>query len=399
MVSDLTDAGPPFTHPRIPEKAHYLGSFTPQSCPDEYITCIQQLIQHYQYEIAHPLLGSHSRSSSNGKTRISSVVPLVINTQGWVKGLGEELLHSIELAAIPTHIYGFEAPYEIESSGTGAGTGAAGWTSSPPPPLRYPNHSHQVKTYTLTSAPVSPLLARHTPSDLRTLFLISYFHSHSHSHSYAHSLDSISTRTTTWDFSRPLLAIPPYQVNLSITDLAPLKRVIMLGESGDSIHPSDLPLALDGQIVALVEESDQDPARATLFDPSEPELGKEESTYLGLALIRAIKPLSNPPTLHPYSNETETETVAEREREREGYQLHILSPLPLDILRRANTIVRNGAVELPLCGMLDWRSPTPNAPDLAGTRWEEVPYLDVSGVVGVGGERRKFRRNLMRKGQ
>lgn len=163
----------------------------------------------------------------------------------------------------------------------------------------------------------------------------------------------------------------------------------MLGESADSIHTSDLQLALNGQIVGLVEEVDQDQSRGGLLDPLEP-LG-EESTCLGLAIIRAIKPLPSLPsnsTSHSSSNDGV---------KGEGYQLHILSPLPLDVLRRANTIVRNGAVELPLSGMLDWRSP--NAPDLVGTRWEDVLFLDVSGVVGVGGERRRFRRNLMRKGQ
>ena len=330
---------------------------------------ISQLIQHYQYEIAHPLLGAHSHSQTytHPSTRkISSVVPLVINTQGWVKGLGEELLHSIEVVASPSHTFKFEPESEeLENDNQ-----TPGWTSSPPRELYPPvARSRGMKTYTLTSALVSPLLARHTPSDLRILSLISYFHA--------------NLTNATWDFTKPLLAVPPYQVELSTLDSGSIKKVIMLGESSDSIHPHDLSKALDGQIVALVEEADQDPARGALFNPQESGLGKEESTYLGLALIRAIQPLPVPHT----SNRNEAN---------QGFKLHVLSPLPLEALRRANTIVRNGAVELPLCGMLDWRAP--NAPDLAGTRWQEVPYLDVSGVVGVGGERRRFRRNLQRKG-
>jgi len=128
---------------------------------------------------------------------------------------------------------------------------------------------------------------------------------------------------------------------------------------------------LNGNIVALIHEMDQDPNIESLYDPSR-SIPLDESTFLGLALIRGLRSTG------------------------EGFTLHLLTPLSDESLRKANAIIRNGAVELPLPGMLDWRAP--NAGDLAGVKWEDVPYLDVSGVVGVGGERRRFRRNLMRKG-
>jgi polynucleotide 5'-hydroxyl-kinase GRC3/NOL9 len=134
-------------------------------------------------------------------------------------------------------------------------------------------------------------------------------------------------------------------------------------------------LALNGNVVALIREIDQDPNIETVFDPTNhPSPLLDDSTFLGLALVRAVKP-------SPAG---------------EGYTIHLLTPLDEGELQKANAIVRNGAVELPLCGMLDWRAP--NGPDLVGIKWEDAPYLDVSGVVGVGGERRRFRRNLMRKG-
>jgi polynucleotide 5'-hydroxyl-kinase GRC3/NOL9 len=152
----------------------------------------------------------------------------------------------------------------------------------------------------------------------------------------------------------------------------------MSGEGGEAILPSDLGLALNGNIVALVQVGDLDP-HGSVYDPDLSTPALEEMSYLGLALVRGLR--RTPP-----NSEGE-----------QGYTLHLLTPLPEEVLARANCIIRNGAVELPLCGMLDWRAP--NAPDLAGVKWEDVPYLDVSGVVGVGGERRRFRRNLMRKGQ
>jgi len=283
------------------------------------------------------------------------VVPLVINTQGWVKGLGEELLRSIETSTSPSHVFTFESEEPIPN---GHGNGQ-GWTSSPPPefPSGYTHLSRAPIIHTIQSAPITPLLARHTPSDLRTLSMIAYFHAH------------LSNQT--WDFNTPLLAIPPYQVELSTSTISPLRRVYISGEGSESLIPQDLGLALNGNTVALIHEIDQDPNIESLYDPSRP-IPLDESTFLGLALIRGLKSTG------------------------EGFTLHLLTPLSEESLGKANAIIRNGAVELPLPGMLDWRAP--NAGDLAGVKWEDVPYLDVSGVVGVGGERRRFRRNLMRKG-
>lgn len=323
------------------------------------MAAISQLLLYYRYEVAHPLLSSRP-------------VPLVINTQGWVKGLGEELLRGIEIAAEPTHTFAFESEFD-EQPQAPAGSGP-GWTSSPPPQQSYTSvaPSSGTMSFTLQSAPVSPLLARHTPSDLRTLSMIAYFHA--------------QLGQQTWDFSRPLLAIPPWQVDLSPSPSSNgveggIRQVVMMGESADSILPADLALALNGNIVALIEHPEQDPARESVYNPEHdtpPAL--DESTYRGLALVRGIQPVPDP-----------------QSDEATAYRLHLLTPLPAEVLQRCNVIVRNGAVELPLCGMLDWRYP--NAGDLAGVKWEDAPYLDVSGVVGVGGERRRFRRNLMRKGQ
>jgi polynucleotide 5'-hydroxyl-kinase GRC3/NOL9 len=201
---------------------------------------------------------------------------------------------------------------------------------------------------------------------------------------YFHSFLSTSSTNTTWDFTAPLLAIPPYQIDLSPSGT--LKRLLVSGEGGDAILPADLGIALNGNIVALAEINDLDPS-APIFDPSAPPPSLEEIKYLGLALIRGLR------TNEPHRGAS---AEGDNEDQAQGYTLHLLTPLPAEVLSRANCIIRNGAVELPLCGMLDWRAS--NAQDLAGTKWEEVPYLDVSGVVGVGGERRKFRRNLMRKG-
>jgi len=68
--------GPAFTHIIKPEKAFFYGRISPKDDPSEYIKLIQLLFDHYQ-------------------NNFSSEFPLVINQQGWVKGLGLSLLVDI----------------------------------------------------------------------------------------------------------------------------------------------------------------------------------------------------------------------------------------------------------------------------------------------------------------
>lgn len=65
--------GPPFTHQQKPLKSYFYGHISPQDAPTEYISLIKQLFETYQKEYLN-------------------VGPLVINQQGWVRGLGLSLL-------------------------------------------------------------------------------------------------------------------------------------------------------------------------------------------------------------------------------------------------------------------------------------------------------------------
>ncbi|KAK3755025.1 hypothetical protein QZH41_011062 [Actinostola sp. cb2023] len=76
--------GPPFTHLKWPERAYFYGDVSPKDNPDLYIKSISSLYRHYQ--------------------EILTTTPLVINTQGWVKGLGIPLLMDVIRITNPTHI-------------------------------------------------------------------------------------------------------------------------------------------------------------------------------------------------------------------------------------------------------------------------------------------------------
>jgi hypothetical protein len=50
------DLGPPFTHPTLPNRAHYVGATTPRSSPAHYLASVQALFQAYELDICSPLL-------------------------------------------------------------------------------------------------------------------------------------------------------------------------------------------------------------------------------------------------------------------------------------------------------------------------------------------------------
>jgi len=97
------------------------------------------------------------------------------------------------------------------------------------------------------------------------------------------------------------------------------------------------------------------------------------STCHGLALVRAVS-----------SNSA---------------HMHVLTPLPPYLLAKCRVMVK-GELELPVWGMLDFKSEGgQGGGTIAGVEKNKVPYLQWGKGEGRGGERRRVRRNLMRKGQ
>ncbi|XP_053377121.1 polynucleotide 5'-hydroxyl-kinase NOL9-like [Mercenaria mercenaria] len=76
--------GPPFTHLRKTVCSYHFGGVTPKDNPDLYMRCIQLCVQEYQ----------HVRTKR----------PLIVNTMGWMKGLGWQLLLDIVRLVSPSVI-------------------------------------------------------------------------------------------------------------------------------------------------------------------------------------------------------------------------------------------------------------------------------------------------------
>lgn len=76
--------GPPYLHAFNPSSCYFIGDVTSKSDPVMYIASIQALIARYEEEFAD--------------------VPLVVNMDGWVKGLGESVLQNVLMAINPNHV-------------------------------------------------------------------------------------------------------------------------------------------------------------------------------------------------------------------------------------------------------------------------------------------------------
>lgn len=78
--------GPPYTHLQVPEQAQFWGAITVKSNPAGFLEAARGLLRYYEEEI---------------KPR---GIPLLVNTQGWVKGLGYEILRSLVAMVNPTFV-------------------------------------------------------------------------------------------------------------------------------------------------------------------------------------------------------------------------------------------------------------------------------------------------------
>ncbi|KAJ7504377.1 hypothetical protein B0H11DRAFT_2350036 [Mycena galericulata] len=354
--------GPPFTHPTIPNYAHYVGMATPRSSPSHYLASIQALVETYQLDLQTP-----ADADCDGDSRISDAIPLIVNTMGWTKGLGADLTHKIEGLVQPTDIFDVEAPFFEHSS------------SFEHPP-GFVNPPQSAKMHTLKPIVPSVLSTNYSASDHRSINLLSYFHA-IFPRMAPRQLQQLTA--VTWNTTLPLCAYPPYEVDWRLA----FDKITLCGAGTEDVVPSEIDRVLNGALVGLV--SYEPGSLEGDIGMSSPILNADGETILpipytqgsavpspptsmchGVALIRAISPSSS--------------------------HMHILTPLPPHLLSKCRVLVK-GEMELPLWGMLDFRSDKDG--EIAGVEKNKVPYLQWGKGEGLGGEKRRVRRNLMRKGQ
>ncbi|CAG8454517.1 4313_t:CDS:10 [Ambispora leptoticha] len=374
-IVDSPIFGPPFTHPKLPYRSYLIGHTNPRDDPDYYLACLQELVAVFRRDFVDSSGYDNIKSNSN-----KNKIPLIINTHGWVKGLGYDLFLQLHNFAKPTHLCQFQSltnPY----------------LNPPtlPSNVLHPEDRPFPKLYYVDSILFSPNPARFTARDQRTLMLISYFY----------SVQSFSKQLISqqgfdqgwWNFDIPLVQQVPWCLDWT-KGLS--KGVFTLCAE---VPYSQLLYALNGSIVGLigdfeVEEDEMEYEGNDNYliqednsnnnqtgsskiipppyfpSPKFPPPPPAHHTCFGLAIIRSIDPST--------------------------HTFHILTPLSISILKRVNGIVK-GSLELPVCVSIDETSKT--SVGLYRVPWKKVPYLSLDVGGGAGHAAQRVRRNLMRRGQ
>lgn len=464
--------GPGWCQPRVPVRAHFIGDVSPRDDPESYVAAVHDLIEYFRTNIQP---GQPDASSKQQR------VPLIINTQGWIKGLGADLASRLEPVLRSTHILDViprgspdpvppptRGPVWLDAHGAIAGSGPEIITLESVSQLEFVqgtfgqqgnngngNYQNGVEEKTGRgssredaktgkggdggSTPpryVTEVGSKLAPAESRLLNVMSYLYAQKLA--TAGNANAFKTQGT-WDFSEPLA----YRRPLFIDVASGLQAGIRVLALGSSVPDSLKLLALNSSIVGIVVSDQVDEE-----DPAAEEEGNPASTWkqafdraahlahsapglstrcLGLGIVRSIHPASG--------------------------QIHLLTPLDPTFLQEIQQnscrigLVK-GALELPVWASLDFEaikeareskldvSPATfysqdeagsseggqaEVPLLAGMPRNQVPYLEwphaatsgpnrqkkgkqtavngAEGPIQLGSEKRRVRRNLMRKSQ
>ncbi|KAJ3278097.1 hypothetical protein HK104_002662 [Borealophlyctis nickersoniae] len=339
--------GPPFTHLQHPFRSFYVGASSPKHDPDYYLACICRLYDAWQAEAA---------VGADGRER-----PLIINTHGWIKGMGFDLLVHFLKHVRPASIVQMSVPQFTQGSAA----------KNMPHDFAAVVSGMCEQTVSVTEIPGrddTGSRLRYSAADHRNLGLLAYFHQARFDPSAP--VDSSSPRTPWWTFDEKLPGRLPYTV--------PWKAVRLKFLNGE-VPSSQTLYALNATLVALVydrtryapppqyteaEESnipDDSPHRDLRIVPSQLPLIPADHNCVGLGIIRGIDPSTR--------------------------TFHVLTPVAEQDLQCVNMIVRAGGVETPpwmLCAGYEHSR-------------AHIPYTTRMASEGMGSLARRKRHNLLRR--
>ncbi|KAK6509400.1 Polynucleotide 5'-hydroxyl-kinase grc3, variant 2 [Arthrobotrys musiformis] len=341
-------------------RQHHVGYISPREDPKYYLRCAADLMREYR------------RLTDEEGERMT----LIVNTCGWIKGLGRELLQELVSVCEPTDIVGLG-----DVDGVFAEI--------------IPGGGKSIKRHLLEAGGAgqavgnTPGCQAFTPADLRMLQTIAYFH----------QCSNPDDNGPSFDFENHLTAIPP----LLAAYKGPAKVIHGLTILDTTIQPDLFPTALNATIVSIklinptntdhptiqyLEDHDHETPyiSANRFDGTSGMLPAEGTVTAGMAVVRGI--------------------------DEENGELQLLTPMGDDEINGFledgwRVLVCRGRDEMPVYLMWDWRDGRVGRKNVngrrgAGSGGEKMPYLDfVDGgeVTGKGAKEWKVRRNIMRRSQ
>jgi polynucleotide 5'-hydroxyl-kinase GRC3/NOL9 len=361
-----------------------MGSTTPRDLPDRYLAAIRHLVSVYREDLAfsfsdHDHEDSMSPSSQDDSSAFRKLndVPLIVNTMGWTKGLGKDLLDQIIEIVQPTDIISIIPPTFDSSS---AFQPQSSLFSTPP-------SSEALRIHDVEPLPTNHLADRFPAKEWRAISALSYFYSSfpSHPPTVFSGKPVKECIAREWTELVPLSSKYPYELSIPVA----VDGVYLMGAGSEDVVEDEAGGTLVGSLVGLVRRTldseeneimDLDETNTTTdttaqsshnlpYKPGRAPPPPEESECIGLAFIRAL-------------NSTQT-------------ALQMLTPLAPVVLAQSNPrlIVKgcDPSFEVPIWG---WLSGAENQNDVS-----EKPYLEWGRAEGAGATKRRVRRNLMRKGQ
>jgi polynucleotide 5'-hydroxyl-kinase GRC3/NOL9 len=265
-------------------RCQHIGNISPRDNPRHYIECITDLLEY------------DPRNA-----------PTIINTPGWTKGTGYELLTSIIEIVKPEFI--------VVLSIAGNDSLAR---SLHPLASSYQSHLLIIESANMIPPPL-PL----TAAEFRTLGIMSYFH---------------RTDLEEWDFGTHLTAWKPWVVNF--TGSAEERGIWAVAIQGEEVLTEDVICAINGTLVAinvLPPSTDEDilytPEGIPVFAPRETQfMDPRNVRCVGYAIVRGIDV-------------------------KNGW-IFLLSPWdPSSLQDKERVVLERGRVNLPVWGM--WNHQTP----------------------------------------
>ncbi|KAK3612060.1 hypothetical protein CHS0354_021746 [Potamilus streckersoni] len=305
--------GPPFSHQKQAVSCCFHGDLSPSSDPDWYLRCIWQVLQCYQ--------------------QMADCVPLIVNTMGWVKGLGLQLLLDILRMLQPTLVIQLDRQNQTQNCSALTPQlvmAEQSWSQNFGSSTAWETNSLNYQLIGLESVVVSaiqhPIKLR--PVDHRNLTLLSYL------------CQSVEPGVTLYSMVPTVL--PWHSIAIHVGHIC--------------VPNSQVMFAINASVVALCSA---DLSKAYRLDEESPMFFKKTPVHqcLGFGFIRCIDP--------------------------ERKLLYLVTPLSFKKLEKVNTLIK-GAVTLPDSILFNQKSGLVQA------------YVDDS-LTTLGASSLKQRRHLPRR--
>ncbi|GFP79971.1 polynucleotide 5'-hydroxyl-kinase nol9 [Phtheirospermum japonicum] len=202
---------------KTPARCFFFGDISSKRDPTTYLTYILALYDHYMKEY---------RMDNNIETNDTAGLPLVINTPGWVKGIGYELIVDMLKHMSPTHVVKIRISAESKNLPPGAF-----WLNE--------ENADDVTIVEIGSARQDYLkrsvLVQKDARLLRDLRVMAYFRQ---------CFPSDMTISTIKELARALASHPPYEISISSIQIKHVHCQVPVNEAFYSLNATIVGLAV-----------------------------------------------------------------------------------------------------------------------------------------------------------